>query len=144
MATATLFYPPTCVYLCVPCLRVLTLVYLIYMHSIDIYLCLLRLTHCMRLHVQLRYLCLHTWAYRCTLIIFYVVPVSENFILTIFLKCRDTFWVESYNHQLLTYLSKRVHFGTATFHMRMFLALLDWVCSIRTTKWIVIIMMNYF
>ena len=71
--------PPTCVYVCVPCLQVLTLVYLIYMHSIDIYLCLLRFPHCMRLHVQLRYLCLHTWAIQ---VYIYVVPVSENFILT--------------------------------------------------------------
>ena len=69
--------------LCVPCLQVLTLVYLIYMHSIDIYLCLLRLPHCMRLHVQLRYLCLHTWAIQ---VYIYVVPVSENFILTMMFK----------------------------------------------------------
>ena len=78
-----LFYPPTCVYLCVPCLQVLTLVYLIYMHSIDIYLCLLCLPHCIRLHVQLRYLCLHTWAIQ---VYIYVVPVSENFILTMMIK----------------------------------------------------------
>ena len=62
---------------------VLTLVYLIYMHSIDIYLCLLRLPHCMRSHVQLRYLCLHTWAIQ---VYIYVVPVSENFILTMMIK----------------------------------------------------------
>ena len=78
-----LFYPPTCVYLCVHCLQVLTLVYLIYIHSIDIYLCLLRLPHCMHLHVQLHYLCLHTWAIQ---VYIYVVPVSENFILTMMIK----------------------------------------------------------
>ena len=83
VVTASLFYPPTCVYLCVPCLQVLTLVYLIYMHSIDIYLCLHRLPHCMRLHVQLRYLCLHTWAIQ---VYIYVVHVSENFILTMMIK----------------------------------------------------------
>ena len=33
----------------------------------------------MRLHVQLSYLCLHTWAIQ---VYIYVVPVSENFILT--------------------------------------------------------------
>ena len=83
VVTASLFYLPTCVYLCVPCLQVLTLGYLIYMHSIYIYLCLLRLPHCMRLHVQLCYLCLHTWAIQ---VYIYVVPVSENFILTMMIK----------------------------------------------------------
>ena len=80
VVTASLFYPPTCVYLGVPCLQVLTLVYLIYMHSIDSYLCLLRLPHCMRSHVQLRYLYLHTWAIQVL-----CMYISENFILTIFL-----------------------------------------------------------
>ena len=42
-------------------------------------------------------------------------------------QCRDTFWVESFNHQLLTYLPKRVYFGSATFHMRMDLAVLNWM-----------------
>lgn len=42
-------------------------------------------------------------------------------------QCRDTFWVESFNHQLLTYLPKRIHFGTSAFKMRMNLAILDWV-----------------
>ena len=42
-------------------------------------------------------------------------------------KCRDTYWVESFNHQLLTYLPKRIHFGTSTFCMRMNLAVCDWV-----------------
>jgi hypothetical protein len=41
-------------------------------------------------------------------------------------RCRDTFWVESFNHQLLMYLPKRIHFGTSTFNMRMNLAVLDW------------------
>jgi hypothetical protein len=41
-------------------------------------------------------------------------------------RCRDTFWVESFNHQLLSYLPKRIHFGTVTFVMRMNLACLDW------------------
>ena len=54
-----------------------------YLHSIDSYLCLLRLPHCMRLHVQLRYLCLHTWAIQ---VYIYVVPISENFILTMMIK----------------------------------------------------------
>jgi hypothetical protein len=41
-------------------------------------------------------------------------------------RCRDTFWVESFNHQLLAYIPKRIHFGTSTFIMRMNLACLDW------------------
>ncbi|KAL5516911.1 hypothetical protein EMCRGX_G002355 [Ephydatia muelleri] len=40
--------------------------------------------------------------------------------------CRDTYWVESFNHQLLTYLPKRIHFHTKTFEMRMSLAVMDW------------------
>eukprot|EP00731_Ephydatia_muelleri_P037040 Em0385g1a len=41
-------------------------------------------------------------------------------------RCRDTYWIESFNHQLITYLSKRVHFGDDTFVIRMNLAVLDW------------------
>eukprot|EP00731_Ephydatia_muelleri_P025810 Em0017g893a len=41
-------------------------------------------------------------------------------------QSRDTYWIESFNHQLLTYLSKRVHFGDDTFVIRMNLAVLDW------------------
>eukprot|EP00731_Ephydatia_muelleri_P038050 Em0639g1a len=41
-------------------------------------------------------------------------------------QCRDTYWVESFNHQLLTYLPKRIHFHTKTFEMRMNLAVMDW------------------
>ena len=44
-------------------------------------------------------------------------------------QCRDTYWVESFNHQLLMYLPKRIHFGTSTFLMHMNLALLYWVCK---------------
>eukprot|EP00731_Ephydatia_muelleri_P015970 Em0009g394a len=40
--------------------------------------------------------------------------------------CRDTYWVESFNHQLLTYLPKRIHFHTKTFEMRMNLVVMDW------------------
>ena len=43
------------------------------------------------------------------------------------LQCRDTYWVESFNHQLLTYIPKRIHFGSSTFAMRMNLAIMDWV-----------------
>lgn len=43
-----------------------------------------------------------------------------------FSRCRDTYWVESFNHQLLIYLPKRIHFSTKVFDMRMSLALLDW------------------
>eukprot|EP00731_Ephydatia_muelleri_P004640 Em0002g816a len=41
-----------------------------------------------------------------------------------FCRCRDTFWMESFNHQLLTYLPKRIHFHTDTFKMRMYLAVM--------------------
>ena len=43
-------------------------------------------------------------------------------------QCRDTYWVESFNHQLLTYtyLPKRIHFHTKTFEMRMNVAVMDW------------------
>ena len=34
---------------------------------------------------------------------------------------------ESFNHQLLTYLPKRIHFSTRVFNMRMNLAVMDWV-----------------
>eukprot|EP00731_Ephydatia_muelleri_P025379 Em0017g462a len=43
-----------------------------------------------------------------------------------FCHCRDTYWVESFNHQLLTYLPKRIHFQEKTFDMRMNLAVMDW------------------
>eukprot|EP00731_Ephydatia_muelleri_P006588 Em0003g836a len=48
-----------------------------------------------------------------------------------FMKCRDTFWMESFNHQLLTYLPKRIHFHTNTFKMRMNLAVIDWMSIIE-------------
>jgi hypothetical protein len=41
-------------------------------------------------------------------------------------KCRDTYWVESFNHALLTYLPKRIHFDSEVFRMRMNLACMDW------------------
>ena len=47
-------------------------------------------------------------------------------------QCRDTFWVESFNHHLLTYLPKRIHFRTDTFKMCMRLAVLDWVSLVTS------------
>eukprot|EP00731_Ephydatia_muelleri_P003009 Em0001g3009a len=41
-----------------------------------------------------------------------IMNISKHF------QCRDTYWVESFNHQLLTYLPKRIHFHTKTFEMR--------------------------
>ena len=35
--------------------------------------------------------------------------------------------MESFNHQLLCYFPKRIHFSTKVFDMRMSLALLNWV-----------------
>ena len=54
---------------------------------------------------------------RSCLFVEYVLLIAITmYLCTIhFLQCRDTFWVESFNHQLLTYLPKRVHFGSATF-----------------------------
>ena len=46
----------------------------------------------------------------------------------VYLQCRDTFWVESFNHQLLAHIPKRVHFGSSTFEMRMNRTIMDWVC----------------
>ena len=43
---------------------------------------------------------------------------------------RDTYWVESFNHQLLTYLSKRSHYSIATYRLIMNLAVLDWVSTV--------------
>ena len=56
-----------------------------------------------------------------------VCGILNIMIVFIAFQCRDTYWVESFNHQLLTYLPKRIHFGTTTFCMRMNLALCDWV-----------------
>lgn len=38
--------------------------------------------------------------------------------------------MESFNHQLLTYLSKRIRYSTATYRLRMNLAVLDWVSTV--------------
>ena len=76
-----------------------------------------------------------------------------HYLLT-YVQCRDTFWVESLNHQMLLYVPKRIHFGSQTFKMRMNLAVLHWVscnyiqlrtfilllfseweCSARSHKW---------
>lgn len=51
----------------------------------------------------------------------YVYRYAEDFC-----RCRDTYWVESFNHQLLTYLPKRIHFSTKVFDLRMGIALQDW------------------
>ena len=56
------------------------------------------------------------------------------FMSSLTMQCRDTYWVESFNHQLLTYLPKRIHFTTDTFVMRMNLALMDWVCMCLLCK----------
>ena len=43
------------------------------------------------------------------------------------LQCWDTYWVVSCNYQLLCYISKRIHFSTRVFTMRLNLAVMDWV-----------------
>ena len=78
--------------------------------------------HFMNVHgICTLYMCQH--AYTWSFVLVSMLLVSQ---------CRDTFWVESFNHQLLMYLPKRIHFGTTTFLMRMNLALLDWVRSTDT------------
>ena len=44
--------------------------------------------------------------------------------------------MESFNHALLTYLPKRIHFGDMTYDMRMHFAVMDWV-SICTDSYVV-------
>ena len=44
--------------------------------------------------------------------------------------------MESFNHALLTYLPKRIHFGDMTYDMRMHFAVMDWV-SICTDRYVV-------
>lgn len=46
--------------------------------------------------------------------------------------------MESFNHQLLCYAPKRIHFSTKVFTMRMNLAVLDWV-SLTTCQLIAVI-----
>jgi hypothetical protein len=48
-----------------------------------------------------------------------------------FCRCRDTFSVESFNHMILTYVPKRIHFSTRTFKMKMNLAVLDWTENVN-------------
>ena len=43
------------------------------------------------------------------------------------LQCHDTYWVESFNHMLLSYIPKHVRFGTKMFEIRMNPTVLDWV-----------------
>jgi len=39
--------------------------------------------------------------------------------------------MESFNQQLLSYVPKRIHFGTMTFKIRLNLACMDWVSSFQ-------------
>ena len=55
------------------------------------------------------------------------VCASHLRTLYILLYYSDTYSVESFNHMMLTYVSKQIHFSTRTFSMRMQLAVLDWV-----------------
>ena len=71
--------------------------------------------------------CVCVCARACLCVCVCVCGVLNIMIVIITFQCRDTYWVESFNHQLLTYLPKRIHFGTTTFCMRMNLALCDWV-----------------
>ncbi|KAL5499598.1 hypothetical protein EMCRGX_G011046 [Ephydatia muelleri] len=41
-------------------------------------------------------------------------------------SCRDTYWVVSFNHQLLTCLPKRIYFHNKTFEMRINRSVMEW------------------
>ena len=56
-----------------------------------------------------------------------LVTVSPLAIFSKNVPCRDTYWIENFNHQLLTYLPKRIHFSTRVFNVRTNLAVMDWV-----------------
>ena len=56
-----------------------------------------------------------------------LITASPLAIFSKNVQCRDTYWIESFNHQLLTYPPKRIHFSTRVFNMRMNLAVVDWV-----------------
>ena len=45
-------------------------------------------------------------------------------------QCRDTYAVESFNHMMLCYVPKLIHFSSHTFKMRMSLAVMDWVGAV--------------
>ena len=62
----------------------------------------------------------------CISFIYSVLNVCCCFFLW---QCRDTYYVESFNHQLLVYIPKRIHFSNRVFTMRMNLAIMDWVCN---------------
>lgn len=45
----------------------------------------------------------------------------------ILIQYRETYWVESFNHQLFSNLPKQIHFSTRVFTVRLNLAIMDWV-----------------
>ena len=47
-----------------------------------------------------------------------------------FFLCRDTFWIESFNDQLVSYVPKQIHFGSRTFKMRLNLACMDRISAV--------------
>ena len=51
----------------------------------------------------------------CVCVCVCVCGVLNIMFVFITFQCSDTYWVESFSHQLLTYLPKHVHFGTTTF-----------------------------
>ena len=63
----------------------------------------------------------------CVYMYMYTHSVCIQVYTFLCLWCGDTFWIEFFNYQLLTYIPKRVHFGGRIFKTRMDLALLDWV-----------------
>ena len=71
----------------------------------------------------------HQHLQECTFLLSGMSGFFQCVVITIllFIQCRDTFWVESFNYALLTYLPKHIHFGSTMFEMRMNLALCDWV-----------------
>ncbi|XP_068684450.1 uncharacterized protein [Montipora foliosa] len=45
---------------------------------------------------------------------------------TDYMRCRETFWIETLHTVMLIYVPKRIHFGDNTYNMRVELAVLDW------------------
>nr|XP_058955494.1 uncharacterized protein LOC131782778 isoform X3 [Pocillopora verrucosa]XP_058972476.1 uncharacterized protein LOC131798834 isoform X1 [Pocillopora verrucosa]XP_058973360.1 uncharacterized protein LOC131799682 isoform X1 [Pocillopora verrucosa] len=43
-----------------------------------------------------------------------------------YMRCRETYWIESLHSVMLIYAAKRIHYGDDTYNMCMELAILDW------------------
>ena len=85
-------------------------------------------------HLKATYICRDDAAFCQVSICTWCTNLKTKHQTIVCIQCRDTYWVESFNHQLLTYVPKRIHFSTTTFRMRLNLALMDWVsCLVFNT-----------